>query len=96
MKKYITELLIRCLNKALIQGELKTFDNNSIAVFVEEFMSGQKYKEQYGLKFSDLEAMMFDKYLDNNHISMNTIYPEQRTEIAKKWLDNFRNTQNGK
>ena len=46
-----------------------------------------KTYDVYGVKMTSLEEMSFSKYLENNRIAMNTIYKEQRTKIAKDWLN---------
>ena len=45
----------------------------------------------FGVEMTSLEEMMFCKYLSNNGIAMNTIYPEQRTELVNQWVLKHRN-----
>ena len=46
-----------------------------------------KKLDVFGIKMTSLQEMRFSKYLENNRIAMNTYYKEQRTEIAKNWLN---------
>ena len=48
-----------------------------------------KKLDVFGVKMTSLQEMKFSKYLENNRIAMNTFYKEQRTEIAKKWLNDY-------
>jgi hypothetical protein len=41
----------------------------------------------YGVKMSELENMMFSKYVSNNSIAMNTLPEPERTKITQEWLD---------
>lgn len=43
----------------------------------------------FGIKMTSLQEMRFSRHLENNRIAMNTIYKNERTEIAKKWLENY-------
>ena len=42
----------------------------------------------YNVEMSELENMMFSKYVSNNNIAMNTVNEDERTRIAQEWLDN--------
>jgi hypothetical protein len=41
----------------------------------------------YGVEMTSLQIMNFNKYLDNNRISMNTFYKQERTVVAKNWIN---------
>ena len=40
----------------------------------------------FGVEMTSFEEMIFSKYLSNNGIAMNTLHPEQRTNIVKEWV----------
>jgi len=40
----------------------------------------------YGVEMTELENMMFSKWISNQGISMNTKTNEERIEIASDWL----------
>lgn len=44
----------------------------------------------FGIEMTSLQEMRFSKYLENNRIAMNTYYKEQRTQITKKWFDEYK------
>lgn len=45
----------------------------------------------FGVEITFLEEMMFSRYLSNNGVAMNTLYPEQRTELVNQWVLKHRN-----
>lgn len=68
--------LIVGTNKDLLILELKYFKKLRMS----------KTSMYYGVEFNELESMLFNKYLVNEQIAMNTIKKEERTRIAKEWL----------
>ena len=42
----------------------------------------------YGVEMSELENMMFSKYVSNNGIAMNTHTEAERTITTQEWLNN--------
>jgi len=43
---------------------------------------------EYGVEMTSFESMLFQKYLSNNGISMNTKSKEERKQIALEWKGN--------
>ena len=41
----------------------------------------------YGVELTEIENMMFSKWIANNHIAMNTLTEGQRYELTINWLD---------
>jgi hypothetical protein len=41
----------------------------------------------YGVEMSEIENMMFSKYISNNSIAMNTFTEIERTRITQEWLN---------
>lgn len=41
----------------------------------------------YGVEMTELENMMFSKYVSNNNIAMNTLTESERTKLTQEWLD---------
>lgn len=56
------------------------------------FVENQNMKKSivFGVEMTSLEEMMFGKHLSNNGIAMNTLYPIQRTELTKQWIEKYR------
>jgi penicillin V acylase-like amidase (Ntn superfamily) len=50
----------------------------------------KKLVTSYGIEMTSYEDMQFSKWVNNKGIAMNTLYPHQRTEIARTWLENHR------
>jgi hypothetical protein len=44
----------------------------------------------FEVEMTSLEEMMFSKYLSNNGIAMNTLYPEQRANLTSIWIEKYR------
>jgi len=42
----------------------------------------------YNVEMSELENMMFSKYVSNNNIAMSTLTEAERTRITQEWIDN--------
>jgi len=42
----------------------------------------------YEVEMSELENMMFSKYVSNNNIAMNTLAKAERTKLTQEWMDN--------
>ena len=40
----------------------------------------------YGVEMSEIENMMFSKYVNNNNIAMNTLTEAERKEVTENWL----------
>lgn len=45
----------------------------------------------FGVEMTSFEEMIFSKYLSNTGIAMNTLLPEKRTEVTRKWLTSHQN-----
>jgi len=41
----------------------------------------------YGVELTELENMMFSKWISNNGIAMSTKTEEERTHITSEWLN---------
>jgi len=45
----------------------------------------------YGIRMTSLEEMLFSKWLnDVSGIAMNTLEKEERTEVARRWIEEYR------
>lgn len=44
----------------------------------------------YGVEMTEIENMIFSKFLSNNGIAMNTMTESQRTECTQLWLNQNR------
>jgi hypothetical protein len=40
----------------------------------------------HGVEMTPLQEMQLSKWLSNNQIALNTLYPAQRTALIQKWL----------
>jgi len=43
----------------------------------------------YGVELTELENMMFSKWISNNGIAMNTKTEEERKQITTDWLNTY-------
>lgn len=49
-------------------------------------MKEEKTVEVYGVKLTGIQQMMLSKYIAERGIAMNTLQPNERTNIVKTWL----------
>jgi len=61
-----------------------------------KYMRNKNLTTHSGVEMTTIECMHFSIWLnDVSGISMNTLYPEERTKVVQDWLDEYRKRPKG-